>query len=281
MRPHPTRTAVVACLFLLGTFLAGCAGSEDPQQEGSVGGGASPTPTATPTENGPTPTPDGTEEPGPETNGSANEPPTAQLTADITEAEAPADIDFTIDASDEDGDELTWTLDVDGDGEPEADGTGTDLPFTYTHTFQDAGNFTAMLVVSDGQEEAEAERPVRITEPEGGGFQPIDATGSVLLPCLHCIETVTLCVGLLADENEVSCFWMDLPEEAEGRTATVEGSYGYVSYSLLSECSTSGTELGGDIDVTGEATFEIPDGAGCLVLYETIDPLVDYTIRIE
>lgn len=96
-----------------------------------------------------------------------NVAPEVALEVGNLSAEAPADITFTIDASDDDGDELAWTLDADGDGTTDTEGAGADLPLNYTHSFTEAGNYTAVLVVSDGS--AETTEELLITILEGGG----------------------------------------------------------------------------------------------------------------
>lgn len=94
---------------------------------------------------------------GNETSGSENEtaapamnaPPTANLTANVTNGSAPLSVSFNLTGDDADGDNLTWSLDVDGNGTVDAE--GSDLPATFEFTYEAVGNYTAYLNVTDGQ----------------------------------------------------------------------------------------------------------------------------------
>lgn len=92
-----------------------------------------------------------------------NTPPTATLTADDTDGNAPLNVTFTLDGSDGDGDDLTWALDRDDDGT--VDDQGDSLPATLTYTYE-AGDWTARLTVFDGEDEAEATLDVEAFEAE-------------------------------------------------------------------------------------------------------------------
>lgn len=107
---------------------------------------------------------------GNETNETAlpeNAPPTASLTANVTNGSAPLPVRFDLSGDDSDGDNLTWTFDADGDGE--ADANGTDLPSTFEHTFEEAGNYTAVLTVSDEEDSASSNVTITVEVPVATG----------------------------------------------------------------------------------------------------------------
>lgn len=154
---------------LAAALLAGCTESADPQQDDDVVPESTDgtTPPATDTTVAPEPTDDGDpgEDPDDESpDESPNTPPEATLSADSTSGEAPLEVTFTVSVSDADGDALNWTLDL-GDGTT-AEGT-TDEEVTHSYA---AGEFTAILTVSDGEAEATATAQVTATaaapEPE-------------------------------------------------------------------------------------------------------------------
>jgi len=76
-----------------------------------------------------------------------NKTPRAAFTADpISGSEAPLEVSFDASASfDPEGDDLTYEWDFDGDGEVDAEGV------TVTHTYEELGQFTAILRATDPQ----------------------------------------------------------------------------------------------------------------------------------
>lgn len=99
----------------------------------------------------PSPTPSGnaTATQAPSNVSVPNTPPTANLSSDLPNGTAPLNVTFTVEGDDEDGDALNWTLDADGDGT--ADYNGTELPSTIVHEYVEAGNYTALLNVTDAE----------------------------------------------------------------------------------------------------------------------------------
>lgn len=96
-----------------------------------------------------------------------NTPPTANVTADVDNGTAPLVVNFTLNGTDADGDALNWTFDADGDGTPEAN--GTTLPATVQHTYNETGEFRAVLNVTDGEDNATVVRLIVVAEGDGGG----------------------------------------------------------------------------------------------------------------
>ncbi len=97
-----------------------------------------------------------------------NVPPTANLSSDVANGTAPLNVTFTVDGADKDGDALNWTLDADGDGT--ADYNGTALPSEVVHEYLEAGNYTAVLNVTDGEHFAESN--VTLVVEGGAAFVP-------------------------------------------------------------------------------------------------------------
>jgi PKD repeat protein len=88
----------------------------------------------------------------------------ASLSADSTAGEEPFTATFRVVASDADGDTLTWSLDVDNDTIPEASGEGVEVDETFSWTYAVAGEYTAVLRVTDGTTEV-AEALLILVEP--------------------------------------------------------------------------------------------------------------------
>ena len=222
--------------------------------------------------------------PAPPTNGTLpNTPPTANITVGVFEAEAPATVTFTLSGADADGDNLTWMFDADGDGAVDAQGDA--LPAEANFTFETAGNYTATLTVDDGQNQTLAELTLAIIEPVEQGpppFVPLTFTQERALNCPQCIvgvgASISSCVGLQAGENGVDCAWFELDPAWEGRTWSVDGSL--ISFiEFFADCS--GTALIEATYTSGATTGTIPAGAGCLVEWDPVDPVVTITLVVS
>lgn len=95
-----------------------------------------------------------------------NDPPTVGLGADQTSGSPPLAVAFTATAGDVDGDLLTYAWDF-GDGTTIPNGSASE-----NHTYQSAGSFTATVIVSDGQANAQA----NVTITPSGGIPPDPST---------------------------------------------------------------------------------------------------------
>lgn len=145
------RKATLVILITIAAVLSGCLNGDDADP--------APTDTTTSTEdtngNVTTSPPETTEE-------DVNAAPVPELTADLTTGDAPLLVTFAIAGDDADGDALTWTLDADGDGTSDAD--GTEVPGTFAFNYTAAGNYSALLTMSDGTDEATATLNLTISE---------------------------------------------------------------------------------------------------------------------
>lgn len=140
------RATTLATLLLIAS-LAGCLSDDaaDLQTGDGVDGGT--------TDRG-NETADGGNGTGP-TPAPRNAPPTANLTANVTNGSAPLAVSFDLTGEDADGDNLTWSFDADGDGEADAD--GAELPASFEYVYDEPGNYTAVLNVSDAEVSTAAE----------------------------------------------------------------------------------------------------------------------------
>ncbi|HJQ93604.1 MAG TPA: PKD domain-containing protein [Candidatus Thermoplasmatota archaeon] len=138
-----TLLAIASLAFLTVAF-AGCAEDAERYPDGvpqsSTSRSSSATGSATTTSTGSS---TGTST-GPSGNGT-NQAPTANLTAAPLNGSSPLNVTFSIDGDDADGGNLTWSLAL-GDGNRT---NGTSFPATFNHTYNQTGNFTAILTVSD------------------------------------------------------------------------------------------------------------------------------------
>lgn len=115
--------------------------------------------------------------------------PLASLVADVQEGNPPPlSVTFTVSGSDADGDALdSFTLDF-GDGQTLANqGFNGQVSALVTHPYQDAGNFTAGLVVTDaraGVSNNTAEVSIRVTGPPiavaGANFTAVEGASAEL-----------------------------------------------------------------------------------------------------
>lgn len=105
-----------------------------------------PAQTATDSDAGVDPTPSATQEP-PDEEPAPPAPPTANLTARNVSGETPLTVAFDLSSDESDAKFLDWSFDADGDGT--ADKSGYGLPAKASFTYEEAGNFTALLTVTD------------------------------------------------------------------------------------------------------------------------------------
>lgn len=103
-----------------------------------------------------------------------NTPPTAFLSVSDEEFFVPYTVTFELDGWDPDGDAVRWTLRF-GDGNHIR---GSQLPTTVSHTYQEAGVYTATLIVSDGKSLS-----ADMVQLDGANVpEPQTYEGTVLLP---------------------------------------------------------------------------------------------------
>lgn len=158
----------VSCLALLFAAFAGCMEDQErypdgvPTRTSSRSGTTTGTGTSTGTSTGPSG--NGTHDNG------TNQPPTANLTAAPINGSSPLNVTFTIAGADADGDNLTWSLAL-GDGNRT---NGTSLPASFNHTYNQTGNFTAILTVSDESTIATSSVVIRVEGGTGGPAVPPD-----------------------------------------------------------------------------------------------------------
>jgi hypothetical protein len=146
--------AIVLSLTVLGAAFAGCISDPEPATDSPSDSPAATSEAAAAI----------TTSSAPETSEPVvNHAPTANLSADVENGSVPLNVTFTIEAFDEDGDELTWTLDADGDGAADYNGTAADT--SALHSFAAAGNFTAILNVTDGALFAESRINITVEAP--------------------------------------------------------------------------------------------------------------------
>jgi plastocyanin len=147
---HRWIVPVFVITIALPTALAGCLGTED-SLEGAP----------EPDEQNPTPEDPGDSEPAGENL--TRRAPTASLQADLLSGTAPLSVNLTLSGDVDPQANLRWELDP-GDGSETL--SGDTLPTTLTHEYNQVGNFSAVLSVSDGEETVTAELTIRTEEPE-------------------------------------------------------------------------------------------------------------------
>ncbi len=259
-------TASLSALLLVGVLLSGCFGDE----------------TAPPT--AALETTDGTNETTApalnetiETTNGTNAAPVASLIATVSNGTAPLNITFTLDGSDPDGDNLTWVFD-DGNGNST---TGDTLPATVNVTYL-AGNWTTTFTVSDGMNDTVEQLLVTVSEAAaaatGGSEFPLTFSMNILLSCPHCLATdVTqdsTCLAVLTDDNGLDCAFWELPADAAGHTFVASGTF-LPAVDFYPDCTGKG-RIGFGIE-----TGTVPEGAGCAVLWDIVDPVVTAVLVIE
>lgn len=254
-------------LLALGLVLAGCAEPESGDGAADGDGGTGDDPSGDGTSD------DGDDGSGDGGNGAAggsgtNAAPNVTFEANKQSVIEGKAANFTIDASDADGDDLSWSLDADGDGT--VDEGGDSFPANATFVFEAVGNYTAMLAVTDGNATTDANLTITVISPDAEaeeGFEPVHLELDVELSCIQCYTTGAApdnCVGLQAGENGQDCVWVEAESEWIGHDFTTDGPFD-VDISFYSECS-AGNEQG-SVAAEGHDTGTIPDGTGCLVLW--------------
>jgi plastocyanin len=146
---HRWIVPVFVITIALPTALAGCLGGEqDPDPTNSNDVGEEPT---------------GDSNPEAEEENVTRQQPVAALEADRLTVTTPFPVNLTLSGEVDPAATLRWELDP-GDGSETL--SGDTLPTTLTHEYNQVGNFSAVLSVSDGEETVTAELTIRTEEPE-------------------------------------------------------------------------------------------------------------------
>jgi PKD repeat protein len=243
-------------LLLIALAFAGCAGGADPEPSETTGSSSSTTPS------GPPP----------------NQAPTGTIQVSAANGSVPLTVNFTLDGHDADKDNLTWTLSF-GDGDAT---NGTELPATVSHNYTAPGNLTVLYIISDGIANATYNATLNLTASGEATLtlEPLHFAGGAELACLHCFAQYNVCPDILAGVNEGACFYFEVPPEAVGRSATFSNSNGAVSVDFMADCSGSGAGVDYASDAASPYEAEIPNGAGCVLLYDSTLPLASFTVDV-
>jgi PKD repeat protein len=176
------RVVLVAAITVL-VALAGCSSSENSTPDST----ATPTTTTSATKVPATTTATTTTTGG---SSGGNKAPTATLTSDVKQGEAPLAVTFTFDADDADGDKLTWTFDADADGEADEQGNEGDLPREVVFSYETPGTFDAVFSVDDGSGPVTKKLVIEVREagaPPPPVPEPLTWSGTssdILIGCL-------------------------------------------------------------------------------------------------
>ncbi len=248
------RTTLLVALFTA-SLLAGCAG----EPAGTEGATATDTGTDDPV-------------PGDETQNAA---PVVTATTDRDNGTIPFIVTFTIDATDADGDNLTWSL-FEGDATLAVGVVPDALALNVTA----AGEHLYRLVVTDGKAEAAQNFTVIaveavVEEP----FQAVTLEQDILLSCAYCTlgpdYGESTCLAVITDDNGLDCAFWAIDHSWIGHEWVASGLFLPV-IEYYTDCT--GTEI---IDFTLDGSGTIPEGTGCIVMYDPVDPVVTAKIVIS
>lgn len=283
---------LLAVLALAALLVAGCSGTTDPSgttapsttSDATTSSDPTTEPTTTTTTTSPTTSPSRPPEP-------TDHAPTAILLADKRNGTAPMAVNFTIDAQDLESPTVTWQLTY-GDGSAPLT-TGT-LPVTVRHNYTSPGLYTATFRVRDGAG-GETTRTASI-HALWDGFTPFYFNATLDNPCAGCAAAFQAgatgaqagCAGFRLEVQGADCVWTPLPANATSRawTAETRGTLGQqiagdVAVAFTETCD-SDTAPVAEYDeaiadptttpptMTGDEAGLVPQGAGCVVLYETL-----------
>lgn len=268
---------------LCGTALAGCV--EEPQAIALSAVDAEPDPDpldAEPVDDAPddaeapvedeTPAPNTTEEDLPP----APAPPVPSLNVSLDGQYAPLPVNVTVDASDDNGDLVSWSLVV---GNRTVN--GTDFPSVVAHTFEEPGSYNVTLRVVDG-----ANHTANATQQVVVAANPFPWTASALnaVSCAGCLgsESAAECGGWTAGVNGIDCVWFELPPGSAGHAYTASSDFPLndPDGQFFADC-THGSAHVGDAYSVGVETGTVPEGAGCMVLWEFVGGGSTITLRID
>lgn len=216
----------LAILLLVAISFAGCADKGDKGKDddgdgddGGATGTGTRTSTGTSTQPGSgTSSGSGTATGGP----GPNRAPTTSLAASVANGTVPLNVTFTVTATDPDGDNVTWDLRF-GDGES-AQGAGSGKA---NHTFDEAGNYTVVLNVSDGARSASANLTIEVSM--GGGSANsfiVTLTDICAPPTTTCTNAPNGCPDFARRTPGTFCAWFPIPAELRGKAFTLTSTSG-------------------------------------------------------
>ena len=261
---------LAAILLLVGFALSGCfsGGGDDGPEPSASSSSTSVTTTRASSSTASTTTT--TSAPPP----SQNQPPTGSIAAAINGTS----VNFTLSGSDADGDALGWTLDF-GDGNATQ---GTALPATVLHNYTLAGNVTAVLAISDGEETASynltlALAPVpSLSQAYSGGFITSNPRCAPAPGVKY--DAIPDSVGLSYDQLAVAPATQGRPFTVAFNILVPQGHLLFVddAGAVLQEHSVG---LPDETDLSGTATGIVPAGAALAVFYGC-GTLVDVEVQV-
>lgn len=204
-----------------------------------------------------------------------NRAPIAIFEADVLNGTAPLLVNFTIDASDMDGDNMTWAIAQNGTEVL----NGTEFPAAFNLTLL-AGNHTVALTVSDGTNDTVEILNFTVLEAVQvePAFEQVRLSQAITLACPNCWlgpdSGESKCVGLHAGMNGVDCAYWEVDPAWFGQPYTIGGLF--LPSGIFWE-SCDGT---GYIQWDFASSGVIPEGAGCIVVSDIIDPVVTAVVTI-
>lgn len=192
----------------------------------------------------------------------------ATLDADAINGTAPLMVNFTLDGN---APNATWSLDFGDDNS--TDGFG--LPGAANHTF-DAGNFTVVLTVIDGNQTVQSSLNLTVLEvveevrelPEQLHFEFGESLG--------CVGDFAVCVGPALGEDGLDGFWVPLSELYWGLslTTTVDNVLGDSDCYFVND---AGDNIGNGNNGGSECAGTVPEGAVQMYLYSYAEPALHQT----
>lgn len=189
---------------------------------------------------------------------------------------APLPVEITIDATDGEEDLVSWVLTI-GDLEF----NGTEFPSVVSHTFEEAGAFNVTLMVAD-----EAGYTSNVTQTVEVFENPFPWTASALnaISCIGCSDLFGAagCIGWGAGVNGIDCVWFELPKGAAGHTYEAFSDFPLddPDGEFFADCTYGSTHVG-DAYSVGVETGKVPEGAGCLVIWEYAGGVSTITVSID
>ena len=204
-----------------------------------------------------------------------NRAPTGSISVEVNGTNAT----FTLTGSDPDGDTLVWDLAF-GDG---STANGTSLPAVVNHTFA-VGNYTAEYVLTDGTDPVAYDLLVTVAASGATSFVITGSTaitGSPFSSGILADGTPGLgakaCSGFMTERNEQDCVFGEVPAEMAGRPYLYESSVDQPDFEFYDECAPTGTATQA---FGGEVTGVVPDGTGCVIMWNFGSATGEFTMTL-